>query len=410
MKTKDLLYAIGLATLLVVILSYQDKQLVSIVQNFAQLGGQLFLNALMMGVAPLIVVSIITGALKLSLRDDVADLAPRVIVIFMLNTFFAAALAFSVFTVAAPILLPAQNSIHDASVHHIAHSTVSSGSQLLKLFPRNIFKALVELDMVGLVVFGLFFGSCLGYVLKKSQRSEAPLLSGLSLLLEAIMQMVRIVMKAMPIGVFALILDAGLKMNWHTIYSLSAFIMMFATVVLSYVTILTIVAKRFLPFAVGEFFQKIYPALVSAFSTSSSVVALPVALDVLENDCHVSSDLTRFLMPLGITVNMAGTTMFVTLGALYLSYVAGLPATLELQLYVFILSWFTSLGIAGVPSGCLVALMLVLAALGIPEASLALLIGFDRFLDMVRTAINMFGNLSCTMVISRLSSSYNENV
>ncbi|NBV29931.1 dicarboxylate/amino acid:cation symporter, partial [bacterium] len=139
---------------------------------------------------------------------------------------------------------------------------------------------------------------------------------------------------------------------------------------------------------------------ITAFSTSSSAVTLPVALDCLEEKCGINPRLTRFMIPLGITINMSGTALFVSAAALYLARAYGHPMTLNAQLSIVFISWITSFGIAGIPSGCLVALMIVLHSLGITNEAIGLIIGFDRILDMFRTICNIFANICCSVIVA----------
>ena len=367
-----------------------------LIQAICQKFGQVFLNGLMMGVLPLILTSLILGAAKITLRSDASKIAPRVLIIFGANSLAASLLASTVFFVFSPLLPGIQTHSHDAVI-----ATSSLSDLLVKIFPRNIFKALADLDMIGLIVFFLFFGASLGQVSKRNE--EFTLIHSVQIIFDTILTMIRSFMVLLPLGVFCLVLDAVLRFEFATVHSLAVFLSMFALTIAGYLVMWFLLAQRLTGHSFMHILKDARSVLVSGFSTSSSAVSLPIALDVLENKFSVNPDLSRFLMPLGITVNMAGTTLFVSLSSLYIAGIQGFELNLPMHAYLVILSWLTCLGTAGIPSGCLISLMIVLSAIGIPNAhdAIGVLIGIDRLLDMIRTSINLLGNLFCTLAIDK---------
>ncbi len=354
--------------------------------------GQIFLNGLMMGVLPLIFCSLILGAAKMTLRGDASKMAPQVLSTFGVHSFFSGFLASMVFFIFSPTLYnPGAQTLS-------AISGASLSDLILKVFPRNIFKALADLDMIGLIVFFLFFGASLGQVAKKNNNSSS--IDAVQTIFDAILEMIRTFMMTLPIGVFALVCDAILRFEPSTLHSLVTFFFMFCVTIALYLAIWSFFAKKLTGYSFFHILKISQSALISGFTTSSSAVSLPVALDVLESSFAVNPDLSRFLMPLGITVNMAGTTLFVSLASLYISATHGICLDWNLRGSLLLLSWLTCLGTAGIPSGCLVALMIVLTAIGIPSEAIGILIGIDRFLDMIRTTLNLLGNICCTLSIA----------
>jgi len=386
--------AILLALVFGIALRFGPDSLLLSTQGVCQKFGALFLNGLMMGVLPLILTSLILGAAKIALRNDAEEIAPRVLMVFGLNSFIAGTIASCVFF-AFSGWLPH----YPLSLNINMLETASFSNMLLNIFPRNIFKALASLDMIGLIVFFLFFGASLGKVSKNQK--DFSFIHGVQIVFDSILTMIRSFMILLPLGVFALVLDAVLRFDFATIHSLTIYLAMFFIAIAGYLGVWIMLSSKMTGYSFGHITKHTRSALVSGFSTSSSAVSLPVALEALESTFSVNPDLSRFLMPLGITVNMAGTTLFVSLSSLYIAHLHGIEIDVAMQGYLLLLSWLTCLGTAGIPSGCLASLMIILSSIGIPSSAMGVLIGIDRFIDMIRTVLNLFGNIGCTLIIDK---------
>ncbi len=371
---------------------------IEIIIPYCSFFGQVFLQSLMMVVAPLVLVSIFLGALRITLRPDATTFAPKMLGVFFFNSFFSALIGAISFVIYLPFLISQESSFAVTSPSNPIFTL------FLRLFPKNIFKALADLDMIGLIVFFSFLGICTALTLKKEFFDlQDRVIQGAEFLSTVLFKMVRVLILALPLGVFFIVLETFLKFNVDSMKKITLFLSMFGTGVVIYITaalaVITIVLKQN-PFS---FLKKSMEPLLLAFSSSSSAVTLPVAIDTLDKKFGIEPSLIRFVMPMGITMNMAGTTLFVTIASLYILSLCTACFDFSLSIAAVILSWMVCLGTAGVPSGCLVALMVVLSSLGVSTDEVALLVGIDRFLDMIRTTLNIFGNLIATQAIYQFS-------
>jgi len=182
---------------------------------------------------------------------------------------------------------------------------------------------------------------------------------------------------------------------------------MFAiTVVIALALHITVTMPLFLRF-VGKvrpyaMFPKMAPAMLTAFSTSSSSATLPITMDCVEERVGVSNKISSFVLPLGATVNMNGTALYECAAAMFLAQAYGLELTLGVQFSIVFIALLTSVGVAGVPSASLVAIAIILGAVGLPVEAIGVLMVFDRVLDMLRTSVNIFGDSCCAVIAARL--------
>jgi Na+/H+-dicarboxylate symporter len=360
------------------------------------LGGTLFLNALMMSVFPLVLSSILLGVSKISQDSYGRAIASRVATVFVLNSLCAVLIGWLGFNLFYPFLHLERTSESLTVLQEIA----AFSDLFLKLFPRNIFKALAEGDMIGLVVFSILFAVSMSFI---QQKLSAILTDIFQAVFDTSLALTRIVMTFLPLGIFCLVLDASVKIHWEHAHSLGMFFLMILGCIFAHMTLCLFVLWLFVGISPASFLSLMKSSLVLAFATSSSSVTLPFTIDRLEQHVGVDSRLTRFMLPLGTTVNMSGTALFVCASALYLAHTYHYPMDLQSQFSIVFIAWLTSFGIAGIPSACLVALMVVLNAVGIPHQAIALIIGFDRILDMFRTMCNVFANVACTVLVASLN-------
>jgi Na+/H+-dicarboxylate symporter len=151
-----------------------------------------------------------------------------------------------------------------------------------------------------------------------------------------------------------------------------------------------------------KMFPAMAPALLTAFSTASSSATLPVTMDCVEKNAGVSNKISSFVLPLGATVNMNGTALYECAAAMFLAQAYGLDLTFGVQFSIVVIALLTSIGVAGVPSASIVAIAIILGAVGLPAEAIGVLMVFDRILDMVRTSINVFGDSCCAIIVARL--------
>jgi DAACS family dicarboxylate/amino acid:cation (Na+ or H+) symporter len=289
-----------------------------------------------------------------------------------------------------------------ANVAAVAKSTDSPMMKVVKtVVPTNVFFALSKEtpDMLGLMFFTLFFGICLSFV--PTERS-APLLAILEAVYSAVERGIQIVMMFAPYAVFCLLLSTTARFGFELLVSLGWFV---GTVLLGLAihmfgvySLSVAVLSRINPI---EFFRRIKTAMITAFSTSSSNATLPTALRVSEENLGVPRDINSFVLTVGATANQNGTALHQGVTILFLAQLAGVDLSLGQQLTVVVLAIVGGIGTAGVPSGSVPFIILMLAQIGVNPELIAIILGVDRILDMCRTVLNVTGDITIATYVAR---------
>jgi Na+/H+-dicarboxylate symporter len=270
----------------------------------------------------------------------------------------------------------------------------------LRMFPPNIVSAAADNgQLLGIIVFSLLFGYFMARVEQEKGRILARFWEGV---FDVMMRITDLVMRFAPIGVFALVAKVVAVSGVQVFGSLLAF---FLTVLGALLVHLLIVLPLILRFVGGvspwRHFRAMAPALLTAFSTSSSSATLPITMDCVEKRAGVSNRTSSFVLPLGATVNMDGTALYECVAVLFIAQAYGVDLSVGQQFMVVLLALLTSVGVAGIPSASLVAIVVILAAFGLPAEAIGLIFAVDRLLDMSRTAVNVFSDSCGAVVIAR---------
>jgi proton glutamate symport protein len=206
-----------------------------------------------------------------------------------------------------------------------------------------------------------------------------------------------------PIGVFGLVAKVVAEAGFGGVKYLAIFAAVVIVALLIHILVVMPLFLRFIgkvkPYAL---FSAMAPAMLTAFSTASSSATLPITMKRVEENAGVSNKISSFVLPLGATVNMNGTALYECAAAMFLAQAYGLDLTLGVQFSIVFIALLTSVGVAGVPSASLVAIAVILGAVGLPVEAIGVLMVFDRLLDMARTAVNIFGDASCAVIVARL--------
>jgi Na+/H+-dicarboxylate symporter len=268
------------------------------------------------------------------------------------------------------------------------------------MVPANIVTAAAEGQMLGLIFFSLLFGFFISRV--KGQPGDT-LKNFWSGLLDVMMQMTNWVMMFAPYGVFALVAKVILMSGLEAFEPLAFFfITVLSALVLHLFVVMPLILKfvaRVQPF---EHYKAMMPALLTAFSTSSSSATLPLTMECVEERAGVSNKVSGFTLPLGATVNMDGTALYECVAAMFIAQAYGLSLDFTTQFTIVLIALLTSIGVAGIPSASLVAITIILAAIGLPVEAIGLILVVDRVLDMCRTAVNVFSDSVAAVTIARL--------
>jgi proton glutamate symport protein len=404
-------YKVLISIILAVIaglLTGSDKAILGVTYlQIYNLIGQLFLNALSLVVVPLVASSIITGTARLGTEHSFGKLGMKIFGYFILTSLLAILVGLTVSLLIEPgttqqgSLISAQ--IDTAKLAEIRNQTDSAFFQkieliLLKVIPSNILFAAAHGQMLGLIVFCLLFG----YLSSKIESHTSALLLGFwKGVFQIMMQMTHLVMKALPIGIFALVAKAIANTGLESIEALAYY---FATVIAGLFIYAGIVLPLLLKF-IGKvspiaYFKAMIPALVTGFSTSSSAASLPVTMECVEKKIGVSNKICSFILPLGTSINLTGSALYVCVSVLFIAQVYGITLSIPSLCVVVFLTLVTSLGSAGIPSASLFSIVVILHSLGFPADGIGMIMAVERILDMFRTPVNVLGTSCCAVLVA----------
>lgn len=374
--------------------------------------GTLFLNALKMIIVPLIVASIITGIASVGSGADFRRLGLKTMFYYALTGLFAILVGLVFVNVIAPGLshgIPVGEqlnlSLDDDSVKGALASIQGRDSGdivdiFLRMIPTNIVAASSDNgQMLGLIFFSLVFGY---FMTRIPQRQAETLLLFWQGISETMILITMWIMKFAPIGVFGLIARTVAATGFAAFLPMLTF---FLTVMGALLVHLFVVLPLLLKYVAKvnpiKHFKALAPALLTAFSSASSSATVPVTMECMQKNVGISERITSFVIPLGATVNMNGTALYECAAAIFLAQAYGLELSFGTQFTVVLLALLTSIGVAGIPAASLVAIAVILTAIGLPAEAIGLLLVTDRILDMVRTSINVYSDACCAAIIAR---------
>ncbi len=371
--------------------------------------GSMFLNALKMIIVPLIFSSIVVGVAGIGSGGNLGALGGRTLLFYVVTTLAATCIGLLLINVIGPGYVdgvPAGDMLAlDASGAEIAAVAEGRGpGDVAKVFhsmvPPNIIQAAANGQMLGIIFFAILFGYFMTHL---THEYAEPMFKFWDGVFHVMMRMTEWIMKFAPIGVFGLVAKVVAEAGFSAVGPLAVFA---GTVILALTIHVAVIMPLFLRF-VGKvqpykMFPAMAPAMLTAFSTASSSATLPVTMERVEENVGVSNKISSFVLPLGATVNMNGTALYECAAAMFLAQAYGLDLTLGVQFSIVFIALLTSVGVAGVPSASLVAIAIILGAVGLPVEAIGVLLVFDRVLDMARTAVNIFGDACAAVIVARL--------
>ncbi len=391
-------------------LSWLDSQskLYVFIQDGLVLGvfdvvGQIFIASLKLLIVPLVMVSLICGMTSLGSGDDMGSIASRTIGLYLLTTCIAVSLGLMV------ALLVGPGEGVDAPVAATYETTPPPPftETLINIFPSNPFKAMAEGKMLQVIVFALL----VGFALTRSGDAGARIAAWFRDLEVIVMRMVEILIDLAPYGVFALLTKLFATMGFATIIDLAAyFFTLLGVLVFHGLVVYSGLLKIFTPLSPRILFEKLRRVWTFAFSTASSGATLPITLNTVERRLGVDKSVAGFSVPLGATINMDGTAIMQGVATVFIAQVYGIDLTSGQLLMVVLTATLASIGAAAVPGVGLITLALVLQQAGLPVEGVALIIGVDRFLDMVRTAVNVTGDSTVATIVAFQSGKLDQSV
>jgi len=372
--------------------------------------GALFLNALKMLIVPLVVSSIIVGVAGIGSGGAFGRLGLKTLTYYISTSLFAILVGLVIVNLVAPGLAggePVRDLIGlSGNTADVVAKVQGKGMGdlvgiFLRMVPDNVISAAAEGQMLGLIFFSLLFGFFMTRIEENYSKSMLHFWQGA---FQVMMKITDWVMRFAPIGVFGLVAKVVAITGYSAFIPLAWF---FVSVIAALAIHFFLVLPGLL-FFVGRVkparhFQAMAPALLTAFSTSSSAATLPLTMECVEKNAGVSNRTSSFVLPLGATVNMDGTALYECVAAMFIAQAYGIELGLVQQFSIVLMALVTSIGVAAIPSASLVAIAIILTAIGLPVEAIGLILAVDRVLDMCRTSVNIFSDSCGAVIIARLT-------
>ena len=363
------------------------------VNNVFDVVGQVFVISLKLLVVPLVFFSLVCGSASMGEDVKMGQVALKTVSLYLMTTAIAVSLALTI----ANIVDPGVGINTSEAANYVAKEAPSFKDVFIGIFPSNPFQAMVEGNMLQVIVFAIL----VGIAILQAGESGNKVLRGCQMISDVIMRMVSILMNLAPYGVFCLLAKLFTGQGFSAIVNLALYfgtivfvLLLHASVV--YTTIF-IIFTRLNPLTL---FKNMRPAMLFAFSTSSSNATMPITLNVAKNRVGAHNSIASFTIPLGATVNMDGTAIMQGIATVFIAQAYGLDLSMTEYFAVIATATLASIGTAGVPGVGLITLAMVLQQVGLPVEGIGLIIGVDRLLDMLRTVVNVSGDGMVTAVVA----------
>jgi DAACS family dicarboxylate/amino acid:cation (Na+ or H+) symporter len=369
--------------------------------------GKVFLNLLFMLVVPLVFAALVLGVVEIGDPRALGRIGGRTLIYILAVT----AIAVTIGMILVNLIQPGQGLPPELAESLIAQSSdrvadiatkgsaVSGIDLLINIVPRNPLAAAVNGDLIGVMFFALMFGIAATVVASDGTRSFVGAVQGVY---DICLKLIGWIIQLAPYAVACLLFEITAKLGFDVLVQLARYV---GTVVLALALHAFVVFPLLVKFLGGmsplAFWRGAEPAILTAFSTSSSSATLPTTLKCAEEGLGVPRPVARFVCTLGATANMNGTALFEGITVLFLAQFFGVELSFVQQVSILVLCIFGAIGAAGVPGGSLPIIAMILAMFGIPPEGIGLILGVDRFLDMCRTTVNVGGDLVGSVVVAR---------
>ena len=381
------------------------------IKDYIKPFGTIFINLLKLIAVPLILASLIKGVSDLKDISKLSQMGGRTILTYLITTLTAVTIGLILVNSIQPgksISVETRNELVEAYSTNTQEKQAAAAKQkeagplnaLVEMVPSNIFLAASNnRNMLQVIFFALFFG--IGMILLPRKKIK-PVKKFFDSFNNIILKLIDLIMLAAPYGVFALL--AALVVEAPSLELFQALALYAITLLLGLAAMIVVyimIVRVFTKKKVDFFMKGIAPAQLLAFSTSSSAATLPVTMECVEENLGVDEEVASFVLPIGATINMDGTSVYQGVAAVFIAQAFGLDLSLSAQLGIVFTATLASIGTAAVPSAGIVMLVIVLAQAGIPEAGLALIFAIDRPLDMCRTIVNVTGDAAVSMIVGK---------
>ncbi|MFA0013943.1 dicarboxylate/amino acid:cation symporter [Vibrio lentus] len=373
-----------------------------IVNGLFEVGGQIFVASLKMLVVPLVFVSLVCGTSSLKDLSTLGRMGGKTLALYIGTTAVAITLALTI----GNLFQPGAGADLTAASSFKSADAPSLGQVIIDMFPTNPIQAMAEGKTLQVIVFAVLFGIAISAAGKPGERIAA-VFSDLN---EVIMKLVALLMNLAPYGVFFLMAKLFSGLGLSAIWNLAEYFLVLAgTLLLHGLVTYSAMLKGFTGLSPITFLRKMEDAIMFAFSTASSNATIPVTMETAKNRMGVDNKVASFTVPLGATVNMDGTAIMQGVATAFIAQAYNIDLTMGDYLMVILTATLASVGTAGVPGVGLVMLAMVLNQVGLPLEGIALIMGVDRLLDMIRTAVNITGDSAVTIIVAKSEGSLDES-
>ena len=356
--------------------------------------GQMFVNGLKMLVVPLVFFSLICGVCGIGNLNTLGRVGGKSFLLYMMTTAIAIAVAISL-SVSVGL---GEGMQFEEATNFTAKETPPLSEVIINIVPSNPIQAMANGDMLPLI----FFSILVGISMLMLGENSAPFVKGAQIANEIMMKMVTIIMAIAPYAVFALIAKSVAELGLELLIQLAAYVAVLVSALLIHLLFtLMIVIKLFSGLSPRIFLRKIRSAQVFAFSTASSNATIPVTLRTVTQRLGVDNAVASFTVPFGATINMDGTAIMQGVATVFIANIYGLELGVTGYLTVILMSVLASVGTAGVPGVGLIMLSMVFTQVGLPVEGIGLILGVDRLMDMIRTAVNVSGDAVVSSIVAK---------
>jgi proton glutamate symport protein len=373
--------------------------------------GTVFIRLIMMIVIPLVVASLVLGTASLGDIGKLGRLGGKTVGLYLFTTAAAVSIGLLLSNIVRPgarIDPATRDAIAEGGLERAAGSLTLAaekptvGETLINMIPTNPFSAAANGELLPLIIFSIIFGAAISLAAKERREAVLLFFSGVN---DAVMIMIDWIMKLAPYAVFALVGSVVSTFGFDLLRSLLVYGLVVIAGLMLHAGITYMSLVRFVVgMKPSVFLKRMAEVPLVAFSTSSSSATLPVTMEVAQEKLGISRETSSFVLPLGATINMDGTALYQAVAVMFIAQIYGVPMGVAEQLTIVLTATLASVGAAGVPSAGIITLILVLQSVGLgaqTQAGIALILGVDRILDMLRTAVNVTGDLTVASVIAR---------
>lgn len=397
------LFGLFLGILVGVLLSEElalvSKETGIAISNWLAFPGHLFLQLVKMIIIPLIFTSIITGILGSGDKEFLKKVGPKILGFFIFTTIIATVIGISTSYIIKPgEMITMQEEIDPVDIVSSNHLEGNIPKTIAEIIPSNPIESMVSGDMLGVVLFTIILGVSI-FSLNPDQIKSVK--NSLEALQKILMNIIRWAMELAPYAVFGFMAQLSAQIGFDVLKGLIIYIL---TVILGLLILLIFYNTLIFLFSNISpkfFMQKIKGVMLLAFSTSSSAAVMPLSMKTAEEELNIDKALSRFLIPIGATINMGGTALYQASATIFLAQVYNINLTFSALVLVIFLTVASSIGSPATPGVGIVILATILNSVGIPASGIALILGVDRILDMCRTSINVTGDLTAAAIFNK---------